>query len=106
MGSVAARLADFTVVTTDNPRKERPETIAAQILNGFSAEKIDLCAVELDRKRAIRKIIAMAREGDSVLLAGKGHETYQEFSDTVVPFDDRLMAREALQDLGFQGGCE
>jgi UDP-N-acetylmuramoyl-L-alanyl-D-glutamate--2,6-diaminopimelate ligase len=61
-------------------------------------------AVELDRKRAISEIISLAKPGDTVLLAGKGHETYQEFEGTVVPFDDRVYAREALENLGFKGG--
>ena len=55
--------------------------------------------MELDRKRAIAEILARAQPGDTVLLAGKGHETYQEFEDTVVPFDDRVYAREALEDM-------
>jgi UDP-N-acetylmuramoyl-L-alanyl-D-glutamate--2,6-diaminopimelate ligase len=57
--------------------------------------------VELDRRRAIHQIIATAKPGDAVLIAGKGHETYQEFEGTVVPFDDRVHAREALESLDF-----
>ena len=60
-------------------------------------------AVELDRARAIQEILAMAKPGDTVLLAGKGHETYQEFEDTVVPFDDRVHAREALENMTHGG---
>ena len=99
MGRVAAELADFTLITSDNPRKESPAGIAAQIEEGFRAVKQVDYAVELDRQRAIAEIISMARRGDTVLLAGKGHETYQEFEDTVVPFDDRVHAREALENL-------
>jgi len=99
MGRVAAELADFTIITSDNPRKESPATIAAQIEEGFRSVKQADYLVELDRKRAITDIIAQARSGDTVLLAGKGHETYQEFEDTVVPFDDRVYAREALENL-------
>ena len=99
MGRVAAQLADYTVITSDNPRNEAPEKIAAQVQEGFCAVKQDGYSIELDRKRAIEEIIQMARPGDTVLLAGKGHETYQEFEDTVVPFDDGVYAREALERL-------
>jgi len=101
MGRVAAELADYTIVTTDNPRKESPEKIAAQIADGYRKLRSEGCSVELERRRAIQEIIGKAQAGDTVLIAGKGHETYQEFEDTVVPFDDRTHAREALENLGF-----
>jgi UDP-N-acetylmuramoyl-L-alanyl-D-glutamate--2,6-diaminopimelate ligase len=97
MGRVAAEMADYTCITSDNPRKESPEKIAGQIEDGYRSVKPQDYLVELDRKRAIHHIIGMAASGDSVLIAGKGHEAYQEFEDTVVPFDDRLHAREALE---------
>ncbi len=100
MGRVAAELADYTIITSDNPRKESATWIAAQIEEGFRAVRRDGHLVELDRHRAIDELIRMARPGDVVLLAGKGHETYQEFEDTVVPFDDRVHARETLEALG------
>jgi UDP-N-acetylmuramoyl-L-alanyl-D-glutamate--2,6-diaminopimelate ligase len=103
MGKIAAELADFAIITSDNPRKEQPEKIATQIEEGFCEVRRDRYRVELDRRRAIHEVIAEAKDGDSVLIAGKGHETYQEFEDTVVPFDDRLHAREALEALGFRG---
>ena len=103
MGAVAAELADFTLITSDNPRRESPEKIAASIDEGFRRVRSDGHRVELDRKRAIDGILRMARAGDTVLIAGKGHETYQEFEDTVVPFDDRVCARETLEALGFRG---
>jgi UDP-N-acetylmuramoyl-L-alanyl-D-glutamate--2,6-diaminopimelate ligase len=99
MGGVAAELADFTLITSDNPRKEAPARIAEQIVEGFQGVRGDRYRVELDRRRAIDEIIRMAQPGDSVLIAGKGHETYQEFEDTVVPFDDRVYARETLENL-------
>ena len=83
-------------MTSDNPRKESAAEIAAQIAEGFRGTAPDKYRVELDRRRAIDQIIGMAGAGDSVLIAGKGHETYQEFEDTVVPFDDRVYARESL----------
>jgi UDP-N-acetylmuramoyl-L-alanyl-D-glutamate--2,6-diaminopimelate ligase len=101
MGKAAAELADFTIITTDNPRKELPEKIAAQIEEGYRSVRTEAYQVELDRRRAIQQLIAKAKPGDVVLIAGKGHETYQEFEDTVVPFDDRAHAREALGLLGF-----
>jgi UDP-N-acetylmuramoyl-L-alanyl-D-glutamate--2,6-diaminopimelate ligase len=103
MGRVAAELADYTLITSDNPRNELPEKIAAQIEEGFHSVKQRGYAIELDRKRAISEIISLAKRGDTVLLAGKGHETYQEFDDTVVPFDDRVHAREALENLEIGG---
>jgi UDP-N-acetylmuramoyl-L-alanyl-D-glutamate--2,6-diaminopimelate ligase len=97
MGRVAAEMADYACITSDNPRTEPPETIAAQIEEGYRTVKQEDYTIELDRKRAIHRVIGMAAAGDSVLIAGKGHEAYQEFEDTVVPFDDRLHAREALE---------
>jgi len=103
MGKVAAELADYALITSDNPRKEDPAKIASQIEEGFRSVRPDGYALELDRGRAIQQILANAAPGDSVLIAGKGHETYQEFEDTVVPFDDRLHAQEALETLDFGG---
>ena len=102
MGRIAAGMADFTIITSDNPRKEDPAKIAAQIEEGFRAVRAEACAVELDRRRAIQQIVGKAEPGDLVLIAGKGHETYQEFDDTVVPFDDRVHAQEALETVGFK----
>lgn len=99
MGRVAAELANYTIITSDNPRKENPALIAAQIEEGYRSARMDGYRIELDRRRAIDEIIRMAEPGDSVLLAGKGHETYQEFEDTVVPFDDRVYARESLESV-------
>ncbi len=96
MGEVAARLADYTLITNDNPRRESPSHIAGQIQEGYRLVRDDNFGMELDRRRAIEDIINMARPGDTVLIAGKGHETYQEFDDTVFPFDDRVIARDAL----------
>lgn len=99
MGAAAARLADFTLITSDNPRRESPEAICRQIEAGYREVRADGCEVVLDRRRAIEELIDLADSGDTVLIAGKGHETYQEFEDTVAPFDDRLIARECLEAL-------
>ncbi len=101
MGRVAAELADQVIITSDNPRREDPARIAAAIEDGFRSVRADGYTVELDRRRAIDQIVAAARPGDVVVVAGKGHETYQEFEDTVVPFDDRVHLVEALETLGF-----
>ncbi|MEQ1502230.1 MAG: UDP-N-acetylmuramoyl-L-alanyl-D-glutamate--2,6-diaminopimelate ligase [Myxococcota bacterium] len=99
MGSVAARLADRIVVTTDNPRTEDPSAIAAEILAGIPDDPTGRPRVhlELDREAAIRWVLAQAAPGDAVLLAGKGHETYQEVAGIRRPFDDRAIARRALE---------
>jgi UDP-N-acetylmuramoyl-L-alanyl-D-glutamate--2,6-diaminopimelate ligase len=102
MGCVAAELADATVITSDNPRRESPELISAEIERGFRSVRDTGCRIELDRHRAIDEILRLAEPGDTVLIAGKGHETYQEVEDTVVPFDDRVQATEVLETLGWQ----
>ncbi len=96
MGAAVARVSDLAVVTSDNPRKEEPETIIRDILTGFPDRRQPLVAV--DRRDAIRKAFSRARKNDVVLIAGKGHETFQEFAHTVIPFDDRAVARELLRD--------
>jgi UDP-N-acetylmuramoyl-L-alanyl-D-glutamate--2,6-diaminopimelate ligase len=98
MGEVATRLADLTVVTSDNPRSEEPRAIIAEIEPG-ARRGGGRYAVEPDRRAAIRLALAEAVPGDVVVVAGKGHETGQEFADRIVPFDDRVVAREELQAL-------
>ncbi len=97
MGEVAAQFADYTVITSDNPRRESPAAIAAQIEAGFLKVKSHGSRTILDRHLAIEEVISMANPGDIVLIAGKGHETYQELQDTVVPFDDRVHATAILE---------
>ena len=106
MGRVAAQLADHTIITSDNPRKESATWIASQIEEGFRSVRKDGFQIELDRREAIDRLIRSAKPGDVVLIAGKGHETYQEFEDTVVPFDDRVHARETLDAMGFVEATE
>ena len=94
MGAIAAELADHVVVSSDNPRTESPEAIVQQILTGIpEAVRPD---VEVDRARAILQTIWAASPEDVVLLAGKGHETYQDIGGEKLPFDDREWARVAL----------
>ena len=93
MGRLASELADVAIVTSDNPRSEDPEAIAAEIVAGTDGE----VEVELDRAAAIARAVELARPGDVVLIAGKGAEQGQEFADRTVPFDDREAAKEALK---------
>jgi UDP-N-acetylmuramoyl-L-alanyl-D-glutamate--2,6-diaminopimelate ligase len=97
MGAVAARLADRIYLTSDNPRGEEPQRIVDDILAGLREPRA--CAVELDRRHAIERAIAEAQTGDVVLVAGKGHETYQIVGDRVLHFNDAEVAREALAPL-------
>ncbi len=96
MGAVAARLADFSIITSDNPRNEDPVEIVVQVASGFGFS--ETFVMEIDRRKAIARALAMAGEGDTVLIAGKGHENYQEFANTVAPFDDREVVRECLRN--------
>ncbi len=100
MGKVAADGADFVIVTSDNPRSEDPHAIAAAVLGGLQASETPR-RVELDRRAAITLALQGARPGDVVVIAGKGHETGQTTGDVTVPFDDRVVAREALGALGW-----
>jgi UDP-N-acetylmuramoyl-L-alanyl-D-glutamate--2,6-diaminopimelate ligase len=95
MGRVAAKLADRTFVTSDNPRSEDPGKIINDIVAGARAA-VDTIAIEADRGQAVRRAVAEARRGDIVLLAGKGHEDYQEIRGVRLPFSDAVAAREAL----------
>ena len=96
MGEIASRHADFVVVTSDNPRSEDPEAIIADILPGVRVPH----AVQVDRRTAIRAAIADARRDDVVLIAGKGHEPYQEIAGKRLPFSDLDEVRAALAAVG------
>jgi UDP-N-acetylmuramyl-tripeptide synthetase len=117
MGAIAARLCDLAVVTSDNPRTEDPRQIIAQILKGVRSvckheyENTQLMssfnrkgyAVEPDRKQAIRLAVTACRPGDTILIAGKGHENYQILSDRTIAFDDRQVAFETLKEIRCNG---
>jgi UDP-N-acetylmuramoyl-L-alanyl-D-glutamate--2,6-diaminopimelate ligase len=96
MGRVAAKYADLALLTSDNPRTEDPAEILRQVEAGFPAEARNKYLVIEDRREAIERALDLAQPGDTVLIAGKGHETYQEFADTVVPFSDRQVVEEYL----------
>ena len=103
MGAVAARNADVVVVTSDNPRSEDPEAIIEAIVEGFASVRPDGAdAVLPDRREAIATVLSMASPGDVVVIAGKGHETGQQFADRTIPFDDRDVARVLLAEQGWE----
>ena len=100
MGRAGAELSDLAIVTSDNPRSEEPAAIVAEVLAGAEEGGAELES-EVDRRAAIALALGRARPGDTVVIAGKGHEQGQEFAEgRKVPFDDRLVAREELRTLG------
>jgi UDP-N-acetylmuramoyl-L-alanyl-D-glutamate--2,6-diaminopimelate ligase len=119
MGRIAARLADIAIVTSDNPRSEEPMAIIDEILAGIAPSphppprrgegegegaRVEShgearVEVESDRRKAIYRAIELAQRGDMVIIAGKGHEPYQEIKGVKHPFDDRVVVREALRQL-------
>ncbi len=117
MGATAGRLSDLVVLTSDNPRTEAPEAILAGIVEGTAAvqshqyELHELAkgfetpgyVVEPDRRKAIALGLGAARSGDTVIIAGKGHETYQIIGETTISFDDRVEAKKILQQLSAVG---
>jgi UDP-N-acetylmuramoyl-L-alanyl-D-glutamate--2,6-diaminopimelate ligase len=106
MGRLAVELSDYAIVTSDNPRSEDPMAIIEEIVAGIPDGAGSRYEVEVDRRRAIERAVSLARPGDVVIIAGKGHETYQEIKGVRSPFDDRLVAREALRRVkgGDKGG--
>ncbi|MGZ4146167.1 MAG: UDP-N-acetylmuramoyl-L-alanyl-D-glutamate--2,6-diaminopimelate ligase [Actinomycetota bacterium] len=99
MGEAATSMADLSIVTSDNPRSEDPLAIIAAIEPGARAGG-NPYEVESDRRAAIARAVELAEPGDVVVIAGKGHETGQEFADRTIPFDDRLVAADALRAVG------
>jgi len=103
MGAVVNALSDYSVITSDNPRSEEPDAIIAEIVTAYGPD--DAYVVEPDRKAAIERAIGLARPGDTVLIAGKGHETYQQFRNQTIVFDDREVARAILDGLSQESIC-
>ena len=98
MGEVSGKLSDFTIITSDNPRFEEPQAIIDDIITGIKktdGKYIDIC----DRKEAIRYAIRHGQPGDVIVLAGKGHETYQEIRGVKYDMDDRVLIREVLEEM-------
>lgn len=100
LGHTAAIMADYTVITTNNPGRESAAQIAQQVERGFQTGPNHPYHIALDRAQAIYDLVHMAQPGDVVLIAGKGSENHQEFADTIVPFDDREIALNALETKG------
>jgi UDP-N-acetylmuramoyl-L-alanyl-D-glutamate--2,6-diaminopimelate ligase len=96
MAKVVEQLADFVIVTSDNPRTEKPEDIINEIISGFKNPRSPKITVEPDRKKAIALAIKTASKDDIVLIAGKGHENYQIIGKQKFPFSDKIVARECL----------
>ncbi len=102
MGEVSGKLADLTIITSDNPRFEEPLDIIADIQKGIaktSGRHVDIA----DRKEAIRYAIENAEDGDIIVLAGKGHEDYQEIKGVKYPMDERVLIKEVVAELEEKG---
>mgnify|MGYP003341793464 FL=1 len=97
MGEIAAELADVVVVTSDNPRSEDPLDIINAVIGGVPPDYRDRVLSEPDRRRAFGIAFRAAVAGDVVVIAGKGHESTQTIGASVLPFDDRAVARELLE---------
>ena len=98
MGEISGKIADYTIITSDNPRTEKPEDIVEQIEAGIKKTK-GKYEVVVDRVEAIKKAIKMANKKDIIILAGKGHEPYQEINGVKHPFDERIIVREIIDKL-------
>lgn len=98
MGKISGDIADYTIITSDNPRREKPEDIVAEIEAGIKKTK-GKYEVVVDRVEAIRTAIGMARKSDIIVLAGKGHEPYQEINDEKYPFDERIIVNEIINEM-------
>ena len=95
MGEISGKIADFTFITTDNPRTEEPEEIVKEIEEGMKKTN-GKYKVVVDRKEAIKEAIEMANKLDIIVLAGKGHEPYQEINGVKYPFDERVIVNEII----------
>ena len=95
MGDIVDQYADYAIITSDNPRTEDPNAIITEIEKGFRSDRYEKI---VDRATAIGRAVALAQPRDIVLIAGKGHENYQEFADYTIPFDDIQVARRAIAD--------
>ena len=98
MGEISGKIADFTIITSDNPRTEDPAAILRNIEEGIERTNAEYVAI-LDRREAIKYSIVNAKPNDIIVLAGKGHETYQIFKDKTIHFDEREVVQEILKQL-------
>ena len=93
----ARRQSDQLILTSDNPRFEEPDDIISDMVAGLNADNKERTLCITDRKQAIKTAVAIARKGDVILIAGKGHEDYQEVKGVKHPFDDREIVREIFE---------
>ena len=99
MGAISGKIADYTIITSDNPRTENPEEIVKEIEEGMKKTKGNYICI-VDRKEAIKAAIEMANKRDIIVLAGKGHEPYQEINHKTYPFDERIIVRDIIEEMG------
>jgi len=99
MGKISGEIADVTIITSDNPRTEKPEEIVKQIENGIKEVSNANYEVIVDRKEAIKRALQIATKNDIIILAGKGHETYQEINNEFIDFDERVVLKEIIEEL-------
>lgn len=106
MGAVVGRYSDFAIISNDNPRTEDPQTIARQAHEGVmeSGLRPNKVQILLDRRRAIEEALHLAQPGDTVVIAGRGHETQQDLGAEVIPFDDREVAASLLREMAARAG--
>ena len=101
MGEVSSKLSDLSVITSDNPRFEEPEAIIEDIITGVKKADGEYVTIP-DRKEAIKYVIKNGKQGDIIVLAGKGHEDYQEIKGVKYPMDERILIQEVMQELGMK----
>lgn len=106
MGAIGADMADVVIVTSDNPRTEKPEAIIDDVVGGIAPDRRSAVDVVVDRREAIGAAVRRAEPGDLVVIAGKGHEDYQIFADRTIHFDDREVAREILAEMGYHDAAD
>lgn len=99
MGEISGRLSDISIITTDNPRNEEPSAIIQAIVEGINQTEGEYVVIE-NRREAIRYALSIAKESDAIVLAGKGHETYQEINGVKHPFDEKVIVMELLEEAG------
>ena len=98
MGEISGRIADYTIITSDNPRTEKPDEIVNEIEQGIKKTNGKYTCI-VDRKEAIKHAISMATKRDIIVLAGKGHEPYQEINHEKYPFDERIIVKEIIDEM-------
>ncbi len=96
MGEIGTELSDFAIITSDNPRTEEPNSILKEIQAGVKKDNYELIE---NRKEAIKRAMSLAEKGDIIVIAGKGHETYQILKDKTIDFDERKVVADIIKEL-------